>query len=87
MAARLQQAAQPGEVLIAAATRVLVGSAVEVEPVEPFALKGKSEPVPAFRLLEARAAPERRHDTVFVGRERELALLGEAWGRALAERR
>ena len=50
-------------------------------------LKGKSEPVPAYRLFGARAAPERRHDTVFVGREGELALLGEAWGRALAERR
>src|SRR5437667_873808 len=87
VAARLEQAAQPGEVLIAGATRALVGDAVEVEPVEPFALKGKSEPVPAFRLLEARAAPERRHDTVFVGRERELALLGEAWERTLAEQR
>ena len=41
----------------------------------------------AYRLLAARAASERRHDTVFVGRERELALLGEAWARALAERR
>src|SRR6266508_166595 len=87
VAARLQQAAAPGEVLIAGATRALVGDAVEAEPVEPFALKGKSEPVPAFRLLEARAAPERRHDTVFVGRERELALLGEAWERTLAEQR
>src|SRR6266705_304840 len=55
VAARLQQAAQPGEVLIAAATRVLVGGAVDVERVEPLLLKGKSEPVPAFRLLEARA--------------------------------
>jgi class 3 adenylate cyclase/tetratricopeptide (TPR) repeat protein len=87
VAARLQQAAQPGEVLIAAATRVLVGGAVDVESVEPLVLKGKSEPLAAFRLLEARAASERRHDTVFVGRERELGLLGEAWGRALAERR
>jgi class 3 adenylate cyclase/tetratricopeptide (TPR) repeat protein len=87
VAARLQQAAQPGEVLIAAATRVLVGGAVDVESVEPLVLKGKSEPVAAFRLLEARAASERRHDTVFVGRKRELGSLGEAWGRALAERR
>ena len=87
VAARLQQAAQPGEVLIAAATRVLVGGAVEVEPVGPLVLKGKSGPVAAFRLLEARAASERRHDTVFVGRERELGLLGEAWRRALAEKR
>ena len=51
VAARLQQAALPGEVLIAEATRALVGDAVDVEPVEPLALKGKSEPVPAFRLL------------------------------------
>ena len=35
VAARLQQAAQPGEVLIAEATRALVGDAVDVEPVEP----------------------------------------------------
>ncbi len=87
VAARLQQAAQPGEVLIAEATLGLVGDAVDAEPVEPLALKGKSEPVSAFRLVEARAATERRHETVFVGREPELALLGEAWKRALAEQR
>ena len=87
VAARLQQAAAPGEVLIAAATRVLLGGAVDVERVEPLVLKGKSEPVPAFRLLGARAASERRHDMVFVGRERELVLLGGAWRRALAEQR
>ena len=85
VAARLQQAASPGEVLIAEATLALVAEAVEVEPVEPLALKGKSEPLPAFRLLAARPASERRHETVFVGRERELALLHEAWARALAE--
>jgi class 3 adenylate cyclase len=87
VAARLQQAAAPGEVLITEATRVMVGAAVDVEPVEPLALKGKSKPVSTFRLLAAHTAPERSHDTVFVGRERELALLGEAWARALAERR
>ena len=87
VAARLQQAAQPGEVLIAEATLGLVGDAVDAEPVEPLELKGKSEPVSAFRLVEARAATERRHETVFVGREPELALLGEAWKRALAEQR
>ena len=87
VAARLQQAAAPGEVLLAEATLALVREAVEVEPLEPLLLKGKSEPLLAFRLLAARPAAERRHETVFVGRERELALLGEAWARALAERR
>jgi len=87
VAARLQQAAQPGEVLIAAATHLLAGNAVDVEPVDALVLKGKREPVLAFRLLAARAAAERRHEMVFVGRERELGLLGEAWRRALAQQR
>ena len=86
VAARLQQAAEPGEVLIAKATVELVGDAVDAEPVEPLTLKGKSEPVSAFRLTAAREA-ERRHDTAFVGRERELALLREVWARAQDERR
>ena len=86
VAARLQQAAAPGEVLIAEAVVRLAGEAVDVDPVEPLVLKGKAERVSAFRLLAARAAPERRHDSLFVGRERELGLLVAAWGRAFAER-
>ncbi len=87
VAARLEQAAQPGEVLIGAPTLALVGGAAEVEPVEPLELKGKAEPVPAYRLLRVRDAPERRHEALFVGRERELALLREAWERVQAEQR
>src|SRR5436309_1784702 len=78
VAARLEQAAQPGEVLVGEPTRRLVRDAAEFEPVEPLELKGKAEPVPAFRLLRARDTPEWRHDARFVGRERELALLREA---------
>ena len=87
VAARLEQAAQPGEVLIGQPTLALVRDAAEVEPVEPLELKGKAEPVPAYRLLHVRDAPERRHDALFVGRERELALLREAWKRVQAEQR
>ena len=87
VAARLEQAAQPGEVLIGQPTLALVREAVEVEPVEPLELKGKAEPVPAYRLLRVRDAPERRHEARFVGRERELALLREAWERVRAEQR
>ena len=47
VAARLEQAAQPGEVLIGQPTLALVGEAAEVEAVEHLALKGKTEPVPA----------------------------------------
>jgi tetratricopeptide (TPR) repeat protein len=87
VAARLEQAAEPGEVLIGAATLALVSGAVDVEPVEPLELKGKAEPVAAYRLLGVRDVPERRHDARFVGREVELALLGEAWKRVRVERR
>src|SRR6185295_8423122 len=51
VAARLEQVAEPGEILIGAETSRLVRDAVRVEPVE-LALKGKSAPVDAFRLLE-----------------------------------
>ena len=86
VAARLEQAAQPGEVLLGAPTLALVRDAVEVEEVEPLALKGKAESVAAHRLLRVQEAPERRHETRFVGRECELALLRDAWERAQTER-
>ena len=85
VAARLQQAAQPGEVLIGEPTRELVRYTVAVEALESLELKGKAAPLPAFRLLSVHEAPARRHVVRFVGRERELALIQEAWQRALAE--
>ena len=87
VAARLEQAAEPGDVLLGEPTLELVREAVEAEPIAPLELKGKAEPVPAQRLLRILGAPERSHETPFVGRERELALVREAWERALGERR
>ena len=87
VAARLEQAAQPGEVLIGDPTLQLVGDACEVVRVEPLALKGKADPVAAYRLLRVLSAPERRHDSLFVGRGREQVILQEAWSRVQAERR
>jgi class 3 adenylate cyclase/tetratricopeptide (TPR) repeat protein len=87
VAARLEQAAQPGEVLLGEPTLVLVGDTIEVEPVEPLDLKGKSAPVPAYRLLRVLDATERRHETRFVGRERELSIVQSAWERARAGHR
>jgi hypothetical protein len=81
VAARLEQAAQPGEVLIGQTTLALVRGAAEVEPIEPLELKGKAKPVLAYRLLLVREAPERLLEAPFVGRERELALLRQAWER------
>jgi class 3 adenylate cyclase/tetratricopeptide (TPR) repeat protein len=87
VAARLEQAAGPGEVLLGGPTLALVGDAARVEPVEPLELKGKSEPVPAYRLLSVLDTPERRHGALFVGRERELSIVREAWERSRAGRR
>jgi len=87
VAARLEQAAQPGEVLLGAPTLALVRDAVEVEEVEPLTLKGKSEPVAAYRRLRVQEAPGRRHETRFVGRERQRQLVREVWERAHTERR
>ena len=89
VAARLQQAASPGQILLGAETHVLVADAVHVEPVEPLALKGKSEPVAAWRLLDVIAgapAYTRRLDAPFVGREAELVALEHELERAVAER-
>ena len=87
VAARLEQAAQPGEVLIGQPTLALVGEAAEAEQLEPLELKGKTEPVPAYRLIRLRDARERRHGARFVGRERELAAVREVWERVQAEQR
>jgi class 3 adenylate cyclase len=87
VAARLEQAAQPGDVLIGGPTLALVRHAADVEPIEPLDLKGKSDPVAAYRLVHVHDAPERRHGELFVGRERELAILREAWERVEASQR
>ena len=49
-AARLEQAAPPGEILLGRLTSGLVRDAVNAEPVEPIAAKGKAEPLEAYRL-------------------------------------
>ncbi len=77
VAARLEQAAPPGEVLLGQPTFRLVRDAVQVEPVPPLHLKGKQAPVAAWRLLGvAPGAPghARRQDAPIVGREPELRL-------------
>ena len=86
VAARLEQAASPGEVLVGEATLALVRAAVEAEGVEPLELKGKSKPVPAFRLLATHAGGERRFATPMVGRETELRRLRDAFQQASRDR-
>ncbi len=86
VAARLQQAAEPGDVLIGEATLELVRDAVKTATLEPLQVKGKSEPIVAVRLVSIHEA-EARPGPPFVGRERELAFVREAWDRAVGERR
>jgi predicted ATPase/class 3 adenylate cyclase len=88
VAARLEQTAPPGEVLIGEPTYRLVRDAVKVEPVEPLELKGKSERVPAYRMVEViphALGTSRRLDSVIVGRDKELADLLEVFDSAVAE--
>jgi class 3 adenylate cyclase/tetratricopeptide (TPR) repeat protein len=89
VAARLEQAAAPGEVLLGEATLRLVRDAVTVEAVEPLALKGKAQPVPAWRLVDVLvgvAGVRRNLHAPLIGREGELAQLLELWRRAREER-
>jgi len=80
VAARLEQAAGAQEVLLGDLTYRLVREFVDVEEVEPLELKGKSEPVPAYRLVGVRQFTERarRLDAPMVGRDAELETLRSA---------
>jgi class 3 adenylate cyclase/tetratricopeptide (TPR) repeat protein len=87
VAARLEQAARPGEVLVGEETLRLVREGVEVEPVDPLAAKGKAEPVRAYRLLAVKTAPESRPaGAPMVGRQRQRKLLEYAFANVVGER-
>jgi class 3 adenylate cyclase/tetratricopeptide (TPR) repeat protein len=88
VAARLEQAAAPGEVLIGDRTYRLVRGAVEAELLPPLLAKGKSQPLTAHRLvaMTGDASFARRLDAPLVGRDRERRLLEDAWERCRSER-
>jgi class 3 adenylate cyclase/tetratricopeptide (TPR) repeat protein len=88
VAARLEQAASPGTVFVGEPTHRLVRNAVEVKAVEPLALKGKSERLPAYQVLDVTRGAEgvaRRLDAPLVGREGEVSSLMEAFQRAVGD--
>jgi class 3 adenylate cyclase/tetratricopeptide (TPR) repeat protein len=88
IAARLEQAAEPGEILIGPETYALVRDAVDVAALEPLAAKGKTAHLTPHRLLAVRGgAPghARRFDVPLVGREHERRLLSDAWERVVTE--
>jgi predicted ATPase len=92
LAARMQQAADPGSVLLAPATCRLVEGYFRVRPLGPIRVRGVTEPVEAFALegestvTSRLQASLRRGVSPFRGREADLAMLGEAWERAVTGR-
>ena len=85
LAARLQALAEPGAVVVAAATRRLLGNLFRLQALGRHEVKGLVEPVEAWAVEEA-AAAEGQFEAVrsgqltdFVGREHELGLLLERW--------
>ncbi len=88
-AARLEQGAAPGEVLLGEATYRLVRDAVRAEPVAPLTAKGKAEPLRAYRLLAVREVGPlpRRTGSPFTGRADELDALERALTATAADRR
>jgi class 3 adenylate cyclase/tetratricopeptide (TPR) repeat protein len=88
VAKRLEEAATSGEILIGEATRCLVRDAALVEVADDVPAKGRPEPLVAWRLLAViNGAPPfaRRLEAPLVGRERELALLRQAFERAASD--
>ena len=88
IAARLQGVAEPNSVVIAEATRRLLGNLFELEDVGAKDLKGIAGPVRAWAALRP-ASVESRFEafhatglTELVGREEELELLLRRWTRA-----
>src|SRR6058998_2401587 len=86
VAARLEQAAEPGEVLVGDATYRLAPGLFAYEPHPPVAAKGKSAPLVAWRLLRIETAATDRARAPLVGRDEEVAVLVGALEEALAGR-
>ena len=90
IAARLQQAADRGRVLVSEATHRLVEGYFHTRALGELQLKGKAEPVRAWEVIAARQARTRldieaeRGLTPYVGRERELQLLFESFEKVKA---
>jgi class 3 adenylate cyclase/predicted ATPase len=85
--ARLQQAAEPGEVLVGATTRELARGEVTFGPVRRVPAKGFDQELPAWPVVEIAPSRPDRTQIPFVDRRRELALLEDTYRRARERRR
>jgi class 3 adenylate cyclase/tetratricopeptide (TPR) repeat protein len=88
LAARMEQLAAPGSILLAPETLCLAEGYVQVQALGPMQIKGLSEPVEVYELLGAGFVRSRlqasaaRGFTKFVGRDAELETLRRTLGRA-----
>ena len=93
VAARLQQGAEVGEVVVGGLTESLTRAAIEYEARTAVVAKGKAEPITAFRAIRTRSAvPEQARGlpamrAQLVGRQRELRLVLDTFERVREERR
>jgi tetratricopeptide (TPR) repeat protein len=89
VAARLQQAAGPGEILIGEAAHRLTQGRIEADEVGPFELRGFRKPIPAYRAIATvdGAQPAPAISAPFIGREEELELLENTLTRTIRARR
>ena len=85
LAVRLQQAAEPGQVLLGQGARRLAAGAVEVESAGPLEIKGRTEPLWTWRALRVHD-PSRLPAAPLVGRGAELQLLENSFERAVRNR-
>lgn len=85
LAARMQQHAPPGTVLVAEPTYRLIGGYFETRRVGPLTVKGKSEPIESYEVIGARRGRTRfdlaaeRGLTPYFGRDHELHALSECF--------
>ncbi|MEA2521830.1 MAG: hypothetical protein QOI81_1476 [Actinomycetota bacterium] len=91
-AARLQTAAGSGQVVVGPSVYAVTKDVIEYRELEPLALKGKADAVPAWQALriKARTRGERPHlglESRLVGRDEELTVLKQTLHRVESERK
>jgi class 3 adenylate cyclase/tetratricopeptide (TPR) repeat protein len=88
LASRMESMAKPGAILVSANTHRMARDFLEFEPLGKIQVKGKEEPVEAYKLIKASQVQTRMEAAVvrgltrFVGRQREIATLKEAFKKA-----
>jgi class 3 adenylate cyclase/tetratricopeptide (TPR) repeat protein len=89
VAARLQQEAAPGEILIGPGARSLTSGRIETEAAGPFELKGLAQPLEASRAICASNGGRRLSSLTapLIGRDWELDLLANTYSRTMRDRR